>query len=130
MNQKRLLALFIVLAVLAMGAWEMYVDFYASRAAIIFITAYQLDKVAHLLGGAFVVASILFARGKSTLATVLIVTMAVALLWETFELFYDPKVAYFFEKERSLWFKDFSGDIVAGLVGAVLFFIVWRRKFF
>ena len=127
MKRKYILAVFLAIAFVSMAAWEIYVDFFASRAAIVIITIYQLDKLAHLAGGAFIAGFVLLILDQSRARTILLATVIGALLWEAFELVLDPKVIYLFEKERSLWLQDSLGDLAAGLLGAVLFFVLWRR---
>lgn len=127
MKHKYILAVFLIIVFASMAAWEIYVDFFASRAAIVIITIYQLDKLAHLAGGAFIAGFVLLIFDQSRTRTIFLATTIGALLWEAFELVLDPKVIYFFEKERNLWLQDSSGDLAAGLLGAALFYILWRR---
>ena len=129
MKRKYFLALFLAVLFMAMAVWEIYVDYYASREAIRIITTFQLDKVAHLVGGAFIVGLVLLVYPEAHALGVFLITIVGALSWEIFELVFDSKVAYFFAKERELWLRDFSGDLAAGILGAVLFFVLWRRIF-
>lgn len=117
--------IFLVSAFCFMLLWELYVNFFASQTAIRFITQYQLDKLLHALGGAFIVviASIFF--GQTRFVSMLFIIVAVSIVWEALELLLDPQVVYFFGKSKVLWFEDSVGDFVAAAIGA------WAcRRFF
>lgn len=120
--------IFLVFAFCSMLLWEIYVNFFASQAAIRFITQYQIDKLIHALGGAFIVVVVNMFFGQTRFYTLLSVIIAVSIFWEAFELLLDPQVAYFFSKSKVLWFEDSVGDLVAAVVGAWVFIILFQKN--
>ena len=123
---------FIVFTFFVMILWEVYVNFFASQTAIRFITQYQVDKLLHALGGAFIVVIVNILFGQTRFYTLLSVIIAVSIFWEALEFLFDPQVAYFFGKSKVLWFEDSVGDLTAAIIGAWacrrFFYPVTRRQ--
>ena len=121
MISKKTEIAFIVFAFFVMISWEVYVNFFASQATIRFITQYQIDKLVHALGGAFIVVIVNILFGQTRFYTLLSVIIAVSIFWEALEFLFDPQVAYFFDKNKVLWLEDSVGDLAAAVVGALVF---------
>ena len=121
MISKKTEIAFIVFAFFVMISWEVYVNFFASQATIRFITQYQIDKLVHALGGAFIVVIVNILFGQTRFAVAFSVIIAVSVFWEALELLLDPQVAYFFGKSKVLWLEDSVGDLAAAVVGALVF---------
>ena len=115
-----------MVATLTLFAWEIYVELFATRTGHFYITLYHLDKIAHLLGGALVIALLFSLTKMRTLAVVLATVILVSLVWELWEVLYDPKTIYLFSKSRLVWARDTSGDIIFGIVGALVYYFSTR----
>lgn len=124
MRQKLLL----VAALASMAAWELYVEFFAGRAAIKVITAYHLDKIFHAIGGIFIAGVLYWMFGRQHIARVFFAVLLVSLAWEGAELVFDARTLYFFETERALWAEDSMGDVIIGMVGGWAYQLFLRPK--
>ena len=82
MISKKTEIAFIVFAFFVMISWEVYVNFFASQATIRFITQYQIDKLVHALGGAFIVVIVNILFGQTRFAVAFSVIIAVSVFFE------------------------------------------------
>lgn len=109
--------------IMIMLVWMIYTQVFAPFEAKQFIGIYHIDKIIHFLGGVFL--GLLFLRyvNRGFLLGAL-VFFVIATIWEIFEIFAIPDVAFYFEQKRDLWIVDTVLDYIVGFAGflAVLFF--------
>lgn len=122
--------IFLAAAFLSMLLWEVYVEFFASREAIRIITEYHVDKIFHLVGGAFVVGFLFLMFRFRQLGAFIAFVIAVSILWEAAEFLFDPKTIIFFEKSREAWIVDSAGDLAFSLAGGIFWarYLLSRQK--
>ncbi len=128
MNSKFALKCFLASLLMAMVAWEIYVNIFASRSVISFITRYELDKFMHFLGGIFIAGTLFLIRRTSGLFSFVVIIFIIALSWEMIELIFDPKVAYFFGNNKYGWIIDMMKDIVFSFAGTLFFWAITRNR--
>ncbi len=104
-----------------MFAWEIFVEFFASYNVLRLINIYHLDKILHLIGGAFIMGLLSFTVKDGGVLKLLLLALLGALIWELSEVLFDQKVQYFFSHRRSFWLEDTVGDIVFTIIGAWLY---------
>ena len=138
-TRKQLFLLF-----LSLGLWAFvaYIRWFASREELLFISAIQLDKVAHLAGGMLIAAvhewwSRWLAcsprwssgeagrtgrpacrTGRPALRQLALLLGGAAIGWELIEFFFDPETIFFYTLSPGLWTLDSLGDITAAALGA------------
>jgi len=119
--------LFLAAALAVIVAWEIFVDFFASYQALRLINIYHLDKVFHLIGGAFIIGLLLLRFERTSLVKLLFLVLAAEFIWELGELLFDPKVKYFLSNAKSLWVGDTIGDVIFTLIGALLYWGLTKK---
>ncbi len=119
MNTRRQI-IFIGFAFLVMLVWLIYTHFFMTDQLRRVIIEYELDKIIHAFGGAWVAALFLL-RGEKKIFRLLVFVVLIAVLWEMGELLFDPEVQYFFARSRNLWLQDSLSDIASAFLGAIVY---------
>ena len=119
---------FIIAAFFAMLAWQLYVELYATRTMFVYINRYHIDKIFHVIGGAFVIAILFHFFGSKKFAGVVITILLVSFVWELAEMLFDPKTIIFLQKSRTAWAWDTVGDTIFGVVGALAYYFSARPE--
>ncbi|MFC1594899.1 hypothetical protein ACFL3E_00540 [Patescibacteria group bacterium] len=115
---------FLISALFVMALWIFFVEYMASTEAIRFITKYNIDKLFHFIGGAFLASLLFWILGRQKLLFLILYIIVISILWEVAELLLDPLTVVFFEKSKELWLRDSMLDAVAASVGALFY---WHR---
>jgi len=121
---KNLLLIFIFCI---MVFWTIYTRFFASQGTLQLFEYYYLDAVMHFLGGFWLVGVLGWAIGIKTISRLWILALAV-LVWEAFELAVFPDVWYLYSRMFPYWLRDTSSDIIVGLVGGFVAFLIEKYQ--
>lgn len=107
--------LFAVLFFLATFAF--YTMAFASNDELRFLGAYNLDKIAHFLGGVFIAGSYEWLTSRRRLITLAVIFFALTVGWEVFEFLFIGDVIRFYHLSPNLWRLDAIGDITVAALG-------------
>ena len=121
----------LILLVLALGLWVfvVYIRWFATPSALLFIGATQLDKLAHFSGGVFLALAAEWRLSRMPLVAFLGVVFAFTVGWEAVELFFDPGTRFFYANAPDLWLLDSIGDIVAAFLGGYGYWVFLMNRF-
>lgn len=93
-----------------------------------FIAIYNIDKIFHVIGGAFFVLLGKLFFPKVSWKIILLLAIAGVILWEIYEVLFDADVNWFFYHRRTVWRNDTIGDLVSDVIGMLCVFVLSRRK--
>lgn len=109
----------IFLFALALGLWAflVFIRWFATREQLYFISATELDTVAHLAGGVFLVLILEWRTNWVSLPWLLAFIAVITVGWEVLELLFDAEMGFLFQSAFDFWLLDSLGDIVAAFLG-------------
>lgn len=110
--------LFLLILSLGLWAFVVYIRWFASREELLFISAIQLDKIAHLAGGMLIAAVYEWWSRRPAPWQLALLLVGAAIGWELIEFFLDPETIFFYTLSPGLWALDSIGDITAAVLGA------------
>ncbi len=115
---------------LGLGLWAfiVYIRWIATPEALLFITASQLDKLAHLSGGIFLALAAEWRFSRAPLAAFLAAVFTLTVGWEALEFFFDSGTRFFYANAPDLWRLDSSGDIVAAYLGGYGYWVFLMNR--
>lgn len=120
----------IVFGALAFGtlSFMVFAKFYATTAQLRFIGGHNLDKLAHISGGAFLAMFYEWRKERPILWQFLLLVLAISVGWEAYEYFFDAETIYFRTHMPDLWRLDTAGDITAAFLGGYGYWVFFRHR--
>lgn len=109
--------IFIACVAVALLVFSVYVQFAAAADSLRLIGLWHIDKIAHIAGGIFIAVVAELRLRRRILWQILIAMAAVAVGWEIFEFFLDPRTRDFYFYAPDLWRLDTAGDLTADALG-------------
>lgn len=82
------------------------------------ISALQVDKIIHFLGGIFAAGLIFLSSGFRSKGLLFGLTVVIGILWEVWEVVFLPDQRMRLDTNFPLWLSDSSLDLVADFLGA------------
>ncbi len=118
------------LLALALGLWAffVYVRWFATRAELLFISATEIDLLAHVAGGVFLAGVFEWWGRRPKLAILLVLVAGIAAGWELIELFFDPAMQFFYANAYDLWLLDSIGDVWGAFLGSYGYWVFLRNR--
>jgi len=110
-----------------MLAFYIYVQYFATREAKVFLGVWNVDKLFHIMGGISLAIFFEWTSPRQALLYLLIFIAALAIGWEIFEYTFLPDVTYFANHSPDLWRIDTAGDIVAAFLGAYGYWVFFKN---
>lgn len=126
MRQRHLLLIFLGAALVLMAGELLFVKFFATQLQKDFISIYHVDKLFHMLGGAFLAVLARFIFPNSKWKIVVSVVIAGAVAWEVWEVLFDADVNWFYHNRYIIWRTDTIYDGVADSIGALVAWVGTR----
>ena len=94
----------------------MYTFFFATTSELRALGAYQIDKIAHLLGGMLITGTYEWLFSARRAVKPMAILLLIAVSWEVFEFLF-PDTRAFYALAPDLWRLDTIGDILAAALG-------------
>lgn len=107
----------------------LYLNFFASSHIRSSAEATQIDKLLHIIGGAFLVSWFEWRGRPAPLWQIFGIISLLFLGWKAFEFFTDAAARYeFISMHFRTWAFDFTGDFAATMLGSIIYWRICMHK--
>lgn len=124
---RRALIIYIGIALLLIFGELYFAKVIATQDQKNIIAIYNIDKIFHIIGGAFFVLLGKLVFPRASWKTILFLAVLGVIVWEIYEVLFDADVNWFFYHRRSIWRNDTIIDLIADGVGMASAWVVLRK---